>query len=254
MMCKTMKQQRSGESGNVLFLILIAVALFAALSYAVTQSTRSGGGDANSETNLISSAQITQYPASVRTSIIRMIVSSGVTTGELRFNAPSDFAAGCGDAAAQALCVFHPNGGNATYTTAPPEVMEDNAQGEWTFNGDFEILNVGITTDDDAAGQEVIAFLPGIKQAVCSRINEELGLGTAIPQASGDIKGVDDAATLGYLRIMDNGQSLASTGDIEIGTGGDEAFGGTFDGQAFGCFQNNDADDDYVYFHVLIEQ
>ncbi|HEY8190982.1 MAG TPA: hypothetical protein VIG74_01055, partial [Alphaproteobacteria bacterium] len=62
---------RKGERGNVLFLILIAVALFAALSYAVTQSSRSGGGDANSETNLINSATLTQYPAGLRTSIIR---------------------------------------------------------------------------------------------------------------------------------------------------------------------------------------
>ena len=69
------ENKRSGERGNVLFLILIAVALFAALSYAVTQSTRSGSGDASGETNLISSAQLTQYPAGIRTSIVRMIIA-----------------------------------------------------------------------------------------------------------------------------------------------------------------------------------
>ena len=65
---------RDSERGNVLFLILIAVALFAALSYAVTQSSRSGGGDAGKETNLVNSAQLTQYPAGIRTAIVRMIV------------------------------------------------------------------------------------------------------------------------------------------------------------------------------------
>lgn len=244
---KNNKQNRHGEKGNVLFLILIAVALFAALSYAVTQSSRSGGGDANKETNLISSAQITQYPASVRTSIIRMIVSDNTAIADLEFNSPSDF----GDCTTNAQCVFHPSGGNATYATAPPDVMADGQQGEWTFNGDFEIVNVGLTTSGSVEGQEVIAFLPGIKQAICSKINDELGLGTTIPNTTGSIAGVDPG-TEGYMRIMDDAVGLASTNDITIGTGGDQVLSGTFDGQAFGCFQNNGGE--YVYFHVLVEQ
>ena len=83
---------RISERGNVLFLILIAVALFAALSYAVTQSSRSGGGDAGSETSLVDSAQVTQYPAAVRTAIIRQIVSKNITASQLEFNSPTNFA------------------------------------------------------------------------------------------------------------------------------------------------------------------
>ena len=79
-MSQEITSQRKSESGNVLFLILIAVALFAALSYAVTQSSRSGSSDASSEKSLVSSSVLTEYPAGVRTAIMRMIVSSSITS------------------------------------------------------------------------------------------------------------------------------------------------------------------------------
>ena len=116
----TQKSTREHERGNVLFLILIAVALFAALSYAVTQSTR-GGGNADDETSLISSASLTQYPASLKTSILRMSISGGIGDDELMFNPPSDID-NCEDIDPDA-CVFGSSGGSASHQNAPNDVI-----------------------------------------------------------------------------------------------------------------------------------
>jgi hypothetical protein len=229
---------RRKEAGNVLFLILIAVALFAALSYAVTQSSRSGGGDANNETNLISSAQVTQYPASVRTAIIRMIVSNGVTAAELEFNPPSDF----GNCTTDPQCVFHPAGGGATYAPAPADIVTGTTPQVWVFNAENEINLVGTTVGGnapDSTTADVIAILPNVKTSICEKINEELGInGGAIPTETADI----DVAT-----IMDDNPGGIGAGGGTIGEGA----AASLDGQAFGCFVVGGVN---YYYHALIEQ
>ncbi len=63
------------DSGNVLFLILIAVALFAALAYAVTSSSRSGGGDISKEKASALASQILNHGIAVRTAVTRMTMN-----------------------------------------------------------------------------------------------------------------------------------------------------------------------------------
>lgn len=58
------------ENGNVLFLILIAVALFAALSYAITQSGR-GGGDTSNDKLKLDVSRFLQQSVMVKTEILR---------------------------------------------------------------------------------------------------------------------------------------------------------------------------------------
>lgn len=222
----------------MLFLILIAVALFAALSYAVTSSTRSSGGDAGSETNLISSAQITQYPSAVSTSIVRMIIS-GIGIEEIRFNRPSEFS----DLDSTGIGVFHPQGGAATYNPVPAAIMVDGNIGHWVFNAELEVPDIGIA---GANGNDVMAFLVGIKQSICRKINEEHDLGSTIPVLSSDL-------SADYTRRMyDDGST-----DYTFPTGTDEPDitdgSGSFDGQPFGCFQNAGGGD-YVYYHVVVER
>lgn len=225
------------ESGNVLFLILIAVALFAALSYAVTSSTRSGGNDGSKETNLISSAQITQFPAGVGNTIVRMMIS-GTAIDEIRFNQPEDF----DDLDVPRIGVFHPSGGGAIYIPAPADIMVSETPGKWYFNGDMEIPHIGT---EGVGGNDIIAYLVGIKQAICRKINEEHGLGSVIPMLNGNRASdyteemIDDGTTDYVLPTTD-------MPDIDDGSGG-------FEGQPFGCFQNGGGGD-YVYYHVIVER
>jgi hypothetical protein len=256
---QTGKDKLSSEDGNVLFLILIAVALFAALSYAVTQSSRSGGGGAQDSTSLIQSSQITQYPASVKTSVLRMQISNGITIGELAFDPPSQNSVQNN----APYAVFESEGGDATYKHRVS--VGQNSVGPWRYwYADIE----GIGDGDDSVGSpdsndEIIAVLPGIPSGICEKVNNNFDL----PDPS------DSGVTLGASGLPSSCTNLTSLdctisdsnsdGTITNTPGMAEPLGDTSNantpaltGKAFGCF-NNSTDiggTPYVYYHTLIEQ
>ena len=228
--------ERSAERGNVLFLILIAVALFAALSYAVTQSTRSGGGDASRETTLVNSSTITQYPAAIKTAIVRMLISNGVSVDQLIFDPPSAF--GSLTATQLSQNVFSTTGGGATYALAPNSVMEDSSSsGTWTYNAQNQILNIG---SDGAGGNDVIAFLSGVSSSICDRIHTQLGMG-AVPAETSVI-------LLTPEKIAATPTIPAPAGPIIGAASGVEA---VLTGQPQGCFTQGGL---YHYYHVVVER
>jgi hypothetical protein len=127
---------------SAMSLSVVMIIVFGALSYSVTQSTRSGSPDSGREQSLIASSQVSQYPAGVRTALVRMIIG-GITADDLYFNTPSDFGEGRpiddmdDDPADEMRAVFHPAGGGAPYQLAPPEVMSGSQQGQWVFSGQY---------------------------------------------------------------------------------------------------------------------
>lgn len=245
---------RQSEKGNVLFLILIAVALFAALSYVVTQSTRSGGGSTEREKNILSSAQMTQYPTALRTSLIR-IVLGGVGIEGVLFDPP-----GTGDFnTASVKEIFHPLGGGAGYQEAPADLsVSGNTALRWSFNAEFDVPGVGI---DGAGGNDVIAFLPGVSAGVCKQVNEELGINTTeapnnctsgstfpagIPQVANAVPAtIDTQMITGYVFPTTDRPDLAGPAGCTT----------VFDRQASGCFADTTAGTPrYVFYSVLLER
>jgi hypothetical protein len=246
---KIMKQQqtRTNEQGNVLFLILIAVALFAALSYAVTQSTRSGGGSADRETSILNSAAMTQYPASLRTSLVRMILA-GTSVDALEFNPPSEF----GSLTSNAVGVFHPLGGGGVFQSAQSDLMANGNQGTWVFNANFNVPQIGLSSVGD--GNDVIAFLSGVSTSICERINTEFNIVTGNCVLNGNIPTLLSASTAAELdTLMDDSYVFATeTADSELLEGNDS--GGTciaYSGQPSGCFHDGTEN---VFYSILLER
>lgn len=242
------KNKAASQKGNVLFLILIAVALFAALSYVVTQSTRSGGGSTEREKNILSSAQMTQYPTSLRTAIIRMVLG-GVSVENLKFNTPGS--AGFSTISSIQL-VFHPQGGAAGHQDAPADLSASgNTNLPWYYNANFHVPGVGI---DLAGGNDIIAFLPGVSAGVCRQVNEELGLPLSnCTTFSGGVPEVQNDVTELLIK-----ESLVDAVAFPDGPGEPIAAedGGTcvpFQRQASGCFFE-DGSDQYVFYSILLER
>ncbi|MFA5593494.1 MAG: hypothetical protein WC989_09310 [Micavibrio sp.] len=234
---------RQAEKGNVLFLILIAVALFAALSYVVTQSTRSGSGSTEREKNILSGAQMTQYPTALRTSIIRMVLG-GSSVENIKFDAPGSTGFTMVSAP---LLVFHPQGGGASYQMGAAELSADGVPLPWYYNAEFQVDGIGM---NGAGGNELIAFLPGVAGGVCRQVNEQIGINlTGCDITVGGVPLVDVAVT--STKITENivrGEDFPLTVMDTLRASGCDAFLR----QASGCFR--EAGGRYTFYSVLLER
>lgn len=240
-----------GQKGNVLFLILIAVALFAALSYAVTQSSRSGG-DASRETNVINTSSLTQYPNQVRTAVLRLVID-GTAAELLQFNTSNvttDETTGSGFSAYLAnRAVFDVKGGAASWQPVPGKLLANTTVDKpWIYSMAFRIPGLG-TDATDGSGNELIAFAEDITQQICSRLNTDLGWSSTIPVTN---------ATLTLTDVRDNAHRIATTTNVTapITDGAVPNDGSTpnwFKGKAFGCFQNG-SNGHYVFYYTLVEK
>lgn len=182
------------ERGNVLFLILIAVVLFAGLSYAVTQSSR-GGGSTNKETSKINAALVIQYGTILKNAVNRVSLINGCSTEELNFDGldGTNLLPGTNpNSPADGSChIFDINGGNVVINTFGGSINPHH----FVF-GDINFQGVG-TTCDAASCSELYylirlysvyessnPFTEAEAIQLCEQINENL-IGTkSIPNIS----------------------------------------------------------------------
>lgn len=232
-------QNTHPEQGNVLFYILIAVALIAALSYAVSNSTRGGMGTISTEQAKLRASEIIEYGNTMANAVSQLRLR-GVDEDELCFDdaswGASDYDhSGCTDTYNK---IFSPDGGGLNWANAPADAMDSGVSPDnlWHIYGDNEVDEIG-TTCGGAACSDLLLIVDELSQEVCIKINDHLG----ITNPSG-VPPTD--ATYGTTRYIGVFGYTATIGD--------EAGGENFQGKQAACFQKTAATSKYVFYKVLL--
>ena len=181
------------NDGNALFLILIAVALFAALSYAVTNSGR-GGSNIDKEAAEIHAAEILNYIAIVEAEARKLNIINGVPIYNINFgndNSHRSQSTGTGTGvigsvyndnpnctAPKSECsVFQERGGQVTsrafYDMAGHPIGDSNGH---IVPGEFRVYNNFVEDVGSNSTPEILFVLGGIDKAICDALNRKLGL------------------------------------------------------------------------------
>lgn len=179
---------RPREQGNVLFLILIAVALFAALSYAITSSSRTSDGNTKKDKTALCVSQINSMLAGLDTEIMR-IRYRGYQLHEIDYSTNQSLSKGGAvlNGTSNASCtsndcrIFNDKGGSfalpkiSAADCGPPASdgywSGSAATGHVTFNAG-KIPNVG-----SANTNSLFITVNRVNREVCGAFNTQNGLG-----------------------------------------------------------------------------
>lgn len=211
-------KQRKNESGNVLFYILIAVVLFAALNFVVGNMMRGGDTEVIGEEQAkLYAADILDYARSVKQAVQAMRISNGCTETDIRF--VDALTTGYGTSVRANCDVFDSTGGDMNYI-APIDKYGTGT--EWLFVGSNTVAGVGTTAPD------LVIILQNINQSICEQINEKLG----IASVASDADGVDYSKFTG---------TYASTEQIDIA-----------DNKPSGCLNDTTTGGGNFFFQALV--
>lgn len=225
----TASPSSSGQSGNVIVFILMAVVLIGVITAAI----RSGGNERaniDQETLVIRAADVRQH-ASEFERAVAYLLQNGISESAIRFahgDAPSDYGSISTTPEAQ---VFSRAGGGAAYR--PPPTGIQVATAPWEFYGQTALPQAGSNR------AELIAVLPGVTEAFCREINKTANPGgTSIPTDDGD--------------CLNGGSALRFSNTVQFEDTGPNTLNGTFTTlpAAQGCVRC--ADTSYNFFHALM--
>lgn len=185
--------------GNILFIILVAIALFGLLAFTITRTGGVGAGAGGQGRAQIAANEIVTYAQQI-SSAVDTIISRGALVTQVSFEAP-----GLAPythiplAALDQNKVFSAQGGGLSYHPPKTEWLDpaysaDGLFGNWLFSGSTCVQNAGsggVNCRLNARHTDLVAILPFIREDICRHINLVLHRQDIIPQNTlGDMWGI----------------------------------------------------------------
>lgn len=238
----------NAQTGNILILLLIAIALLAGLSMMVM---RSGVLDADAvapEQAKITAAQVMERARNVEQAV-KNLLANGCSEQTLNFENPIVAGYANGNAPADDSCdVFKPAGGGLLWPDIPAQA---STSGNWLIIADNAVG--GLTQTDDgtcssAGCIDPMIMLPNVPEAVCQQINILAGVTTGLtapPVDAGNVNAAQKWVAMDALDAASAGTPLLDAGNV-------------LKGRPTGCFDPTNVDGVgagagvYYFYHVLV--
>lgn len=233
--------------GNVLFIILIAIALLAALTWSMTRTSRTMS-TVSAEDAEIATQNILSYTNSVMEATERVMASNGCRDDQVSFENPVVAGYTNPNAPADQRChIFAQDGGGLTWEEPSADWLDgshaaDALYGQFVVPGGGScIYDVGQgdgATGCPAAYSDIFIAIPFLKEEICTSINKKLGVN--LPLGTAPIDGTNAwlPANAKYTG------SFSATAVISLGA---------YNGRQAVCFQSTTTPaGGYHFYQVLI--
>lgn len=239
------------QSGNMLFILLVAIALLGALTAILVRSDSSSDDTGSSEQLSIQASNILKFASSIETGV-QTLLSRGCGENDINLYVSGSNLPVNPLAPADKSCdVFHAKGAGVPYKKLPANILTQSGNYYQSWHSDQAHCIFGVGQGNTAtcslAQQDLRITIVSITSALCAEINRQLGVtttGQAIPE---DSDGFDEWYT---GRFYDPGNTLANK---IIGNAGN-APAANLQFKKAACFKDTDgtATGWYSFYAVII--
>lgn len=224
------------EHGGAIFYILFAIAMIAALTFALNKGSKMSGSTLSGDKSRLAAQEIISFAETVASTVDKLKLR-GFTDTQISFENNLHTVYTNANCTQTACKVFAIGGGSLNYTAPNAGWLDDSYStqshyGKWFFTGNLNIDGTRTTETD------LVLMLPYVAKEVCEKINETLDL--AAPTVTDSFSG-----TVDYFNGAAGDYTAAAAPNI-----GDTAT--SYSGKKLFCFKS--AANEYQVVQVLINR